>query len=144
MAGKKSAPQPKAKMTGAKAVATPTPKMAKATAKAPGKSKIQADDDLDGLFTPLDDRLIVKVDVVSERTAGGIIIPNVEAADQPSQGLVLAVGRGHLGKKGRLQPMDVKVGDTILFANYGTQKIKMGIATALVMRETDILGILDK
>lgn len=113
-----------------------------AAKKAPLKAKPAQRKELEGLFTPLDDRVIVQIEMPEAKTPGGIIIPDSALSARPTQGTVVAVGRGHIGKKGRLKPMDVQVGDTILFSDYAGQELKMGRATVLVMRETDVLGIL--
>ena len=99
--------------------------------------------DLEGLFTPLDDRLIVQPEGVSNQTAGGIFIPDSASAERPTRGKVLAVGRGHLNPKGKIKPMDVKAGDAVIYSAYAGNSIFMGETEVLVMRESDVLGILE-
>ncbi|MCB0407198.1 MAG: co-chaperone GroES [Bdellovibrionales bacterium] len=99
--------------------------------------------DIEGLFTPLDDRLIVRFEAPSETTAGGIIIPSSVSGDRPDRGEVIAVGRGHRDNKGRIKPMDVQMGDQVLFSTYAGQKITMASADVYILRESDILGIID-
>ncbi len=91
---------------------------------------------------PLHDRVIVKRVDAETRTASGIYIP--EAADEkPDQGDVLAVGPGKRDEAGKLIPMDVKVGDRILFGKYSGQNVKVDGDEYLVMREEDIMGVLE-
>jgi chaperonin GroES len=92
-------------------------------------------------FSPLDDRLVVKPEGVSEKTAGGLYIP-ASVEERPSQGEVLLVGRGHRDKKGRVRPMDVKAGETILFATYAGVKMILNDQEVLMLREGDVLGVL--
>lgn len=93
-------------------------------------------------FSPLDDRLVVLQDGKVDRTPGGLFIPD-SVEDRPLQGQVIAIGRGHLDKKGRLQPMGVKVGDQVLFDKFAGQKLMVKDQEVLVLRESEILGILD-
>lgn len=96
-------------------------------------------------LTPLDDRLLVSVKGVERKTAGGLIIPDT-VADQSGnlQGLVRASGRGHLSKKGRLRAMDVHIGDQVLFSEYSGTKVELDGEEYLILRESDVLGILQK
>jgi chaperonin GroES len=91
---------------------------------------------------PLHDRIIVKRLESEERTAGGIIIPD-SAKEKPVQGKVMAVGDGKKDDKGNRLPIDVKVGDRVLFSRYGGTDIKVGDEELLIMREDDILGIVE-
>lgn len=91
-------------------------------------------------ITPLDDRIVVSVEAVSETTPGGIIIPST-VSERPNRGTVLAKGRGRRNKKGTLRPLDVNVGDSVLFPEFSGTKIEIGGHEVLILREEDILGI---
>ena len=90
---------------------------------------------------PLHDRLIVlSLEDEGEQQIGGIIIPDT-AKEKPQQGKVIAAGKGKLREDGGLQPMDVKDGDTILFGKYSGQEIKLDGEEYLIMREDEVLGV---
>ena len=91
---------------------------------------------------PLHDRLIVKRLEEEEKTKGGIIIPDT-AKEKPIEGKVIAVGQGRMNKDGKKVPMDVKKGDRILFAKYGGTEIKIDGEEHLMMREDDILAVIE-
>ncbi len=91
---------------------------------------------------PLHDRVIVKRVDAETRTASGIYIPEAAGA-KPDQGVVLAVGPGKRDEADKLIPMDVKVGDRILFGKYSGQNVKVDGDEYLVMREEDIMGVLE-
>jgi chaperonin GroES len=91
---------------------------------------------------PLQDRVIVKRLAEEERTAGGIIIPDT-AKEKPQQGKVMAVGKGRILEKGDVVPPVVKEGDRVLFSKYAGTEVKVDGEEVLIMREDDILGILD-
>jgi chaperonin GroES len=91
---------------------------------------------------PLHDRVIVKRLEEERKTASGIVIPD-SAAEKPDQGEVLAVGKGKAGDDGKVRPLDVKVGDRVLFGKYAGQAVKVDGNEVLVMREEDIMGILE-
>ncbi len=91
---------------------------------------------------PLHDRVIVKRVEPETRTASGLYIPGA-AGEKPDQGEVLAVGPGKRDDAGKLIPMDVKVGDRVLFGKYSGQAVKVGGEEYLVMREEDIMGVLE-
>ena len=91
---------------------------------------------------PLHDRVIVKRVEPETRTASGLYIPDA-AGEKPDQGEVLAVGPGMRDDAGKLIPMDVKVGDRVLFGKYSGQTVKVGGEEYLVMREEDIMGVLE-
>lgn len=93
-------------------------------------------------FKPLRDRVFVKYSSEEEKTAGGLYIPDA-AKEKPQKGSVMAVGTGRITEDGKRQPMDVKVGDTILFDKYSGSKIKMDNEEYLIIREEDILGIVE-
>ena len=78
-----------------------------------------------------------------EKTKGGIIIPD-SAKEKPAEGKVIAVGKGKIGEDGKLQPLDVKVGDRILFSKYAGTEVKVDGEENLIMREDDILGVIEK
>ncbi|MBF0625424.1 MAG: co-chaperone GroES [Magnetococcales bacterium] len=93
-------------------------------------------------FRPLYDRVVVKRLEQNPKTTGGIIIPDT-AKEKPIQGEVLAVGKGSINENGEVRPMDVKVGDRVLFAKYSGTEVKIDGEELLIMRETDIMGVLD-
>jgi chaperonin GroES len=90
---------------------------------------------------PLHDRVIVKRVEEETTTAGGIVLPG-SAAEKPSQGVVLAVGNGKVLDNGDTRPLDVKVGDKILFGKYAGNEVKVDGEELIVMREEDIMGVL--
>jgi chaperonin GroES len=91
---------------------------------------------------PLQDRVIVRRLEEEEKTKGGIIIPDT-AKEKPQEGKVVAVGKGKVTEDGKVIPLDVKVGDKILFGKYSGTEIKIGGEEHLIMREEDILGIIE-
>ena len=94
-------------------------------------------------FRPLHDRVVVRrIDAV-EKTAGGIIIPDT-AKEKPQEGEIVAAGPGARNEKGELIPLDVKAGDRILFGKWSGSEVKIDGEDLLIMKESDILGILDK
>jgi chaperonin GroES len=93
-------------------------------------------------FRPLHDRVVVKRIAEEERTAGGIIIPDT-AKEKPMQGDVIAVGPGARGDDGKLVPLDVKAGDRVLFGKWSGTEVKIDGDELLIMKESDIMGILD-
>ncbi|MBN2809419.1 MAG: co-chaperone GroES [Deltaproteobacteria bacterium] len=90
---------------------------------------------------PLQDRIIVKRIEEEEKTKGGIIIPDA-AKEKPMQGKVMAVGKGKVTEEGKVTPLDVKVGDKILFGKYAGTEVKLDGEEYLIMREDDVLGVL--
>ena len=92
---------------------------------------------------PLQDRVIVKRIDDEEMTKGGIIIPDT-AKEKPQEGKITAVGKGKTGEDGKLIPLDVKVGDRVLFGKYSGSEIKIEDEEHLIMREDDILGVIEK
>ncbi len=92
-------------------------------------------------FRPLHDRVVVEPLEQEEKTAGGIIVPDT-AKEKPVQGKVVAVGPGARDEDGALQPLDVKKGDTILYGKYSGTEVKIDGEERLIMRESDIMGIL--
>ena len=93
-------------------------------------------------FKPLGGRVLVEPIEQEELTAGGIVLPET-AKEKPQQGKILAAGPGDRDEKGKRVPMDVKVGDTVLFAKYSGPEVKMDGKKLLIMRESDLLGIMD-
>jgi len=91
---------------------------------------------------PLHDRIIVKRLEEERKTASGIVIPDT-AAEKPDQGEVLAVGKGKVNEEGKVRPLDVKVGDKILFGKYSGQAVKVQGEELLVMREEDVMGVIE-
>ena len=91
---------------------------------------------------PLHDRVIVKRIEEERKTAGGIVIPD-NAAEKPDQGEVLAIGTGKVMDDGKVRPLDVKVGDKILFGKYSGQEIKLDGEEFLIMREDEVLGVIE-
>ena len=92
---------------------------------------------------PLQDRVIVKRVKEEEKTKGGIIIPD-SAKEKPVEGEVIAVGNGKVQEDGKLRPLDIKAGDRILFGKYSGNEIKLDGVDHLILREDDILGVLEK
>jgi chaperonin GroES len=92
-------------------------------------------------FRPLHDRVLVKRTEAEEKTAGGIIIPDT-AKEKPMEGEVVAVGPGARSEDGKVLPMDVKQGDRILFGKWSGTEIKLGSQDYIVMKESDIMGVL--
>ncbi|MCF4164263.1 co-chaperone GroES [Zavarzinia compransoris] len=93
-------------------------------------------------FRPLHDRVLVKRIEAEEKTKGGIIIPDT-AKEKPQEGEVVAVGSGTRNEKGELVALDVKVGDRILFGKWSGTEIKLDGDDLLIMKESDILGVLE-
>jgi chaperonin GroES len=91
---------------------------------------------------PLQDRLIVKRIAEEEKTKGGLIIPDT-AKEKPQEGKVIAVGKGKANEDGKVTPLDVKAGDRVLFGKYSGTEIKIDGEEHLIMREDDILGIIE-
>ena len=91
---------------------------------------------------PLHDRVIVKRIDEERKSAGGIVIPDT-AAEKPDQGEVVAVGKGKKSDEGKLIALDVKVGDRVLFGKYSGQTVKVKGDELLVMREEDIMGVIE-
>ena len=92
-------------------------------------------------FRPLHDRVLVRRVAQEEKTAGGIIIPDT-AKEKPMEGEVVAVGDGARTEDGKIQPLDVKKGDRILFGKWSGTEVKMDGEELLIMKESDIMGII--
>lgn len=91
-------------------------------------------------FRPLHDRVVIEPIEAETKTAGGIIIPD-NAKEKPSQGKVLAVGPGSRDDSGKVQKLDVKAGDTVLYGKWSGTEVKLDGKTVMIMRESDIMGI---
>ncbi len=91
---------------------------------------------------PLHDRVIVRRKEEERTTAGGIVIPD-SATEKPIQGEVLAVGKGKILDNGEVRALDVKVGDRVLFGKYAGTEVKVDSETLLVMREEDLMGVIE-
>jgi len=93
-------------------------------------------------FRPLHDRVVVRRIDAEHKTLGGIIIPDT-AQEKPQQGEVIAVGPGARDEQGRIVPLDVKKGDTVLFGKWSGTEVKIDGQELLIMKESDIMGVLD-
>ena len=91
---------------------------------------------------PLHDRILVKRIEEEEKTKGGLIIPDT-AKEKPQEGKVIAVGKGRVSEDGKLLPLDVHKGDRVLFAKYAGSEIEVGGDEHLIIREDDVLGVLE-
>ena len=94
-------------------------------------------------FQPLHDRVLIRRIEAEEKTKGGILIPDT-AQEKPMEGEVVAVGAGARGEDGKLQPLDVKAGDRVLFGKWSGTEIKLDGEDLIIMKESDIMGIIDK
>ena len=92
-------------------------------------------------FRPLHDRIVVRRITAEEKTKGGIIIPDT-AQEKPSQGEVIAVGPGGRDESGKLIPIDLKTGDRVLFGKWSGTEVKLDGEELLIMKESDIMGVL--
>jgi chaperonin GroES len=93
-------------------------------------------------FRPLHDRVVVRRIGAEQKTLGGIIIPDT-AQEKPQQGEVLAVGPGARDEQGRIVPLDVKVGDRVLFGKWSGTEVKIDGQDLLIMKESDLMGVID-
>lgn len=91
---------------------------------------------------PLHDRVVIRRKEEETTTPGGIVLPG-SATEKPIQGEVLAAGNGRILENGEVRPLDVKVGDTVLFGKYSGTEVKLGDEEVLVMREEDLLGVIE-
>ena len=99
--------------------------------------------DLKSRLKPLGDRLVVQPQDREETTASGLVLPDT-AKEKPQQGVVLAVGPGRRDDDGERIPMDVSVGDTVLYAKYGGTEVKIGSDKLLILKESDVLAIVNE
>jgi chaperonin GroES len=93
-------------------------------------------------FRPLHDRVLIRRVEQEDKTPGGIIIPDT-AKEKPMEGEVIAVGPGARGEDGKLQPLDVKPGDRVLFGKWSGTEVKLDGEELIIMKESDIMGVLD-
>jgi len=93
-------------------------------------------------FRPLHDRVVVKRLEQEQKTAGGIIIPDT-AQEKPMEGEVVAVGPGARGEDGKIQPLDVKAGDRVLFGKWSGTEVKIDGEDLLIMKESDLMGVIE-
>jgi chaperonin GroES len=93
-------------------------------------------------FRPLGDRVLVKRVEEEQKTKGGIIIPDT-AKEKPQEGEVIAVGPGARDESGKIQPLDLKTGDRILFGKWSGSEVKIDGADLLIMKESDVLGVIE-
>jgi len=93
-------------------------------------------------FKPLHDRVLVRRVEQEEKTKGGIIIPDT-AKEKPQEGKIIAVGKGKLGDDGKVQPLDVKKGDKVLFSKYAGNEVNIDGDEHLIIREDDVLGVIE-
>ncbi|HTT79885.1 MAG TPA: co-chaperone GroES [Stellaceae bacterium] len=93
-------------------------------------------------FRPLHDRVVIRRIEAEEKTAGGIIIPDT-AKEKPMEGEVIAVGPGARGDDGKIQPLDVKAGDRVLFGKWSGTEVKLDGEDLIIMKESDIMGIIE-
>jgi chaperonin GroES len=94
-------------------------------------------------FRPLHDRVLVRRVEQEQKTSGGIIIPDT-AQEKPMEGEIIAVGAGHKNEDGKVSPLDVKAGDFVLFGKWSGTEIKVDGEDLLIMKESDILGVIEK
>ena len=94
-------------------------------------------------FRPLHDRVLIRRVEAEEKSAGGIIIPDT-AKEKPMEGEVVAVGPGARGDDGKIQPLDVKAGDRVLFGKWSGTEVKLDGEDLIIMKESDVMGIIDK
>jgi chaperonin GroES len=93
-------------------------------------------------FRPLQDRVLIRRIAAEEKTSGGILIPD-SVREKPVEGEVVAVGPGARAEDGRIQPLDVKVGDRVLFTKWAGTEIKLAGEDLMIMKESDLLGIVE-
>ena len=93
-------------------------------------------------FRPLHDRVVIKRIEAEEKTKGGIIIPD-NAAEKPQEGKVVAVGPGGRDETGKITPVDVKIGDSVLFGKWSGTEVKIDGEELLIMKESDLMGVLN-
>ena len=94
-------------------------------------------------FRPLHDRVLIRRVEAEEKTSGGIIIPDT-AQEKPMEGEVVAVGPGARGEDGEIQPLDVKAGDRVLFGKWSGTEVKLDGEDLIIMKESDIMGVLEQ
>lgn len=138
----KSAPKKKAVAKNVKAKTVKAkPKSAKVVSSKPSSIPKAAQADWGRLISPLEDRVIVQPDQRPDMTAGGLFIPGTAETGRPVRGQVLAAGRGRRNKKGQLRPLDVEVGDRVVYAEWAGTSAEIGGLEVLILREDEILAI---
>jgi chaperonin GroES len=145
VAAKKAAPKMAAKKSAkpaAKKAAAPKKAASAAKPSAAPRNEKAHHTSLANFLSPLDDRIVVEPDAPETKTAGGLIIPGF-MTEGPARGTVLAKGPGHRNKKGKLRPLDVEVGDKVVYSEYAGTKLNFANAKVLILREEDILGIVE-
>ncbi|QLY25020.1 co-chaperone GroES [Bdellovibrio sp. KM01] len=142
-APKKAAPKKVAKAPAKKSPAVKTKAPAMAHLVKPAAKKLV---DLSDFVTPLDDRLIVQTSGSDRMSASGLLYIPDTVADVSGNlhGTVVSVGRGHVNKKGHLTPMELKVGDKVVFSQYSGSKIKLKNEDLVILRETEVMGVVEK
>lgn len=100
-------------------------------------------DKISAKIRPLEDRIVVEAVSEETKTVSGIIIPDTISKDKPQRGKVLAVGTGRIDNNGKHIPMEVKVGDTILFTKYGPTEVKVEGKALLILNQSDVLAVID-
>ncbi len=100
-------------------------------------------DQVETQLKPLGNRLVVKAVAREEMTRSGIVLPDT-ATEKPQEGKVVAVGPGRVAEDGKRLPMDVKVGDTIIYAKYAGSEVKLGTEDYLIISESDVLAVLNR
>ena len=134
-----------AKKTASKSVAKSKSAAPKSKSPAPVKTKDNSKVKWSEFVTPLDDRIIVQVSNAERKTAGGLYIPDTTDLDsENTQGIAVSVGRGHRNKYGKLRPMDVRIGDRVVFSPYLGSKIELLGETLILLRESEVMGIVTK
>ena len=131
-----------AKKTKAKISARPAQKAKKAPVFAQKKSNVKKAS-VSHLLSPLDDRILIRVEEGEKMTAGGLYIPDTASLTGHFRGEVVAIGRGHLDKKGRIRPIELKIGDRILFAQHSGAKVTLLNEELVILREQEVVGILE-
>ena len=94
-------------------------------------------------FRPLHDRVVIRRVEAEEKTTGGIIIPDT-AKEKPMEGEVVAVGPGARGEDGKIQPLDVKAGERVLFGKWSGTEVKLDNEDLIIMKESDIMGVIEQ
>ena len=93
-------------------------------------------------FRPLHDRVVIRRVEAEEKTTGGIIIPDT-AKEKPMEGEVVAVGPGARGEDGKIQPLDVRAGDRVLFGKWSGTEVKLDGEDLIIMKESDVMGVIE-
>lgn len=145
----KTAPKKKTATPAKKKTAKPAPKKAAAAQKsgkkaaAPTPKKSTKSGAVSHLVSPLDDRVLIRLVVAERTTPGGLILLESSAETGNLKGDVVAVGRGHLDPKGRLRPLELRVGDRVVFTQYSGSKVALMDEELVILRESEILGVLE-